>query len=146
MWQMAAVITGMMVLDKDNRRIQRQLELCQANENMCWDRDLDIFANTVVDGEDYSRELWSLINECLNIDSRRRPSTRALLRRTEEGLRRVARRTVDLGKSLPKVFYGENGVAEMEDEYKPGSAGRKRDGFGVNKRRRDTRWAAWFAT
>lgn len=141
---MAAVIIGMMALDKHNARVFNQLGLCHANERMCRDRDLDFFANTVVDGEDYSRELWSLLNECLNIAPRRRPTTSALLKRTEEGLRRVARRTVDLGKDLPKVFYGENGVAEMEAEFKSGS--KKKDTYGVNKRRRDMRWAAWFAT
>lgn len=143
MWQMAAVIIGMMVLDKDNERVAKQLGFCHDNEKVCRDRDLEFFANTVVDGEDYTRELWSLINKCLNIDPQRRPTTSALLRSTEEGLRTVARRTVDLGKELPKVFYGENGVAAMEAEYKRGS--RKRDVHGVNKRRRGMRFA-WFAT
>ena len=143
MWQMAAVVIGMMILNKDNEKVTTQLEFCNNNEKICRVRDLDFFANAVVDGEGYSRELWSLINKCLNIDPQRRPTTSVLLKSTEEGLRRVADRTVGLGMELPKVFYGENGVAEMEAEYKPGS--KKRDVHGVNKRKRDKMFA-WFAT
>jgi hypothetical protein len=116
---MAAVVFGLVFLDKDNMLLDEQLKRVQKDEEGSRDVDHVLFSWGKSMEELYSRELLSLLSECLNVDPKRRPSVTALLQRTKDGLRRVAQKIEQRGGKMPPVFYGTNGFDKMVEYVRP---------------------------
>ena len=107
----------LMVLDEFNVKVRDQLRLMGTEEELVYRRNMNLFAANVHPGF-RSRELWDLTVECLNIDPKKRPKPHLLLARTEEGLKKVAREC-ERKNYVPKLFYGDFGLEDMEAYYKP---------------------------
>ena len=124
----------MMSLDLDNIPLNGKLFRCRENEQELRMRGMRMFDRTRLSTDVYSQELLDLMNDCLNIDPRRRPSPPDLVQHCKNGLRMAAKKCEEKGR-FPPVFYGPDAVAKMEAYVQPGK--RRSDPYHVQQRRRE---------
>jgi hypothetical protein len=132
-WQLAAIIFGLMMRSTDNTFLDDQMKAMQNKEDVLWARNLNLLRWNKGQDREYSDELIDLVNDCLNIDPRKRPSPYGVMHRTKKGIEQAARDIQSKGGRAPKVFSGENAVREMEAYFQPGRGGG--DQHGVMRRR-----------
>lgn len=121
-WQIAAIVYGMVALDTHNAELYKFIEDIlhdPKGEAKLLDRDLSLLkGRTTSIGKDYSNQLVKTLDSCLNLSPKNRPFPSKLIRICEDAL-------TDMGKGFdrqrmdkPPVFYGCNGLNELRDHVK----------------------------
>ena len=112
-WQFAALIYGMVALDKHNSTIDDALAEGEDDEDSWRKQGYKMFLDPKLN-EQYSRKLTNLLEDCLSIKPEDRPSPDTLVRKTMEGCRKSAERLAREGDLAPYVFYGRDGYRDMK--------------------------------
>jgi hypothetical protein len=86
-WQMGANMYGLLTLQQHNDEVDRLVDAYESREKDLKKQGWSLFGKAGLTIPYYSSSLCRLVNDCLLVDHRLRPTPSELLRRAEDGLK-----------------------------------------------------------
>ena len=121
-WQIAAIVYGMVALNTHNSELSRFIEDIVRDSNgeaKLLDRGLSLLkGRTTSIRKDYSNQLVKTLDRCLNLCPDKRPFPDRLIKICEDALKDLAEAHDRKRLPKPPVFYGANGINELRDHVK----------------------------